>query len=1202
MPMKTSDKLVLESLELAKEWQNKANHLANSKENSIRVKLSKLLNNPEDKNTLIKMIDYSFRAKSTNKIAYQLHSVLSKYGIPKFFSTTEQNLMKLFLSIGHKFHPISIPIVINEMRDFSSSSIIKEEKLNSHLRRRKKDNVRVNLNHIGEAVLGEDEAKYRLDSYIKDLRNPEIECISIKISTIYSQINSLAFEDTVVELEERLSILYREAIKNKFTRKDGKVVDKSINLDMEEYRDLNITKELFLRTVQKEEFLNYTGGIVLQAYLPDSHEIQKEIIQVAKDRLAKGGAPLKMRIVKGANMEMEIVDSDLHNWALAPYDNKIEVDANYKRMLEYGLKKENVEALNLGVASHNLFELAFAFTLAKHNDVLPHICFEMLEGMGDHVRRAIANDAHDMLMYAPVAEKEQFINAIAYLIRRLDENTAPQNFLRYSTDLETTSPEWEFLRKIFLDSVVLMENAYNKPNRTQNRLEEKFDKVGTLYNKKFVNEPDTDFSLKANVDWAKQVREKWQFTKESEVIKIPVSIAGEDFFEGREIKQSYDLSTVKEGGDSKILVADFALANMDDAEKCIEVAKKDPDNWRKKSTEERHEILSKVAQNLREGRADLIGCTMASTGKVFTEADVEVSEAVDFAEFYPKTVRDFEAFNNIKMEGKGVGLVITPWNFPIAIPCGGVVASLAAGNTVIFKPASNAVLSAYVLCKCFWDAGISKNTLQFVPCNGSSVGAHLTKSEDVDFSILTGGTDTGLRILENNPELFLSAETGGKNATIVTAMADRDQAAKNVIYSAFGNCGQKCSATSLLILEKQIYDDPKFKEQIVDAAKSWNVGSAWDFKNAMGPMCNIPTWDLKWALTELEEGEKWLLEPKMIDNNPYLWTPGIKDNVKEGSKSHMTEFFGPVLSVMRAENLEHAIEMVNATGYGLTSGIESLNTEEQELWKSKIKAGNLYVNRGTTGAIVLRQPFGGMGNSAFGAGIKAGSPNYVSLFSNVVEKEGSEPSRGVITTENKALWFTHKVNNLLQWKDMDYREDLIKLVKAVESYSFHNEKEFLIEKDYFNLQGQDNIFRYHKLDSMIIRLHQEDTVFDILARVSGAIIADIKFEISVPIGVKSDAIDYVLGHNCKDLVQAVNVVEESDAELKARMLEFDRVRYGAPNRVPREVFEEAAKTGYYIARTKVLSEGRLEMLNYYIEQSVCDNYHRYGNLGDRSVM
>ena len=1200
-----NDLIIKKSISLARKWQKRANELLEEQEKQIQKKMARLLNNPNDKVILIKLIDQSFRSSSSKRIAHQIEFILKNGGIPDFFSAGEKLLMKLFLIVGKYFYKFTVPEIIKKMHKDSKRSILPGEKdlLFKHLEKRKDDNVRMNINHLGEAVLGEQEAKKRMISYLADLNNPNIECISIKISTIYSQINSLALEHTLNVLVKRLSKIYNAAQKNYFVRNNGVKVQKSVNLDMEEYKDLLITKEVFIRTLEKQEFKNYSSGIVLQAYIPDSFEIQKQLTNWGKKRVENGGAPIKIRIVKGANMEMETMESSITNWALATYDNKLEVDANYKRMVDYGMEKQNIKAVNLGIASHNLFELAYAYNVAKKNDVIQYFVFEMLEGMADHIRRAIKETIENMLLYAPVAKKDQFINAIAYLVRRLDENTAKENFLRYSYNLQPYSSKWKSLENQFVDSYLFKNKAKNSPNRLQNRLTETFNKKGTFYEDKFINEPDTDFSIKENIKWAKTVKNNWKKNKSSKIFQIPIVVNGKEILKNREKIEFFDLSQIDESKDLKIKIAQSLMADEKDVNIACLAGSKDEDGWREKTSNQRHKILSKVAENIRKARGDLIGSSMSSTGKVFMQADVEVSEAVDFAEFYSFSVKEIEKLKNIKAKGRGLGLVITPWNFPIAIPCGGIVASLAAGNTVILKPASNAVLSAWILCKCFWDAGVSQKTLQFLPCKGSTVGAKLITKKEIDFIILTGGTDTGLKILKEKSDVFLSAETGGKNATIVTAMADKDQAIKNVVESAFGNCGQKCSATSLLVLEKEVYYDNDFKKQLVDAAKSYLIGSVWDYENKIGPMANIPTSDLKKALTKLDLGESWALKPENINNNSYLWTCGIKYGVKQGYYSHITEFFGPVLSVMCADNLDQAIKIINQTGYGLTSGLESLDVREQKIWKNKIKAGNLYINRGTTGAIVLRQPFGGMGKSAIGAGIKAGGFNYVLQFMDFEERKKTLPSMGVIKEETLFLRLAKEWQIKLNWGQFkkEIAKDIQKSIYAIESYIYNAEKEFFMEKDYFNLMGQDNICRYLSLDTIVVRISEKDSVFETIARIACSQISRAKTIISIPETLNNKVIEFLKSINGKKLINNAEIIYETDKALSDKISSISRIRYAAPDRVPEKILKKAAKHGFYIARNKVLQEGRIELLNYFKEQSICDNYHRYGNLGERTV-
>ena len=322
-------------------------------------------------------------------------------------------------------------------------------------------------------------------------------------------------------------------------------------------------------------------------------------------------------------------------------------------------------------------------------------------------------------------------------------------------------------------------------------------------------------------------------------------------------------------------------------------------------------------------------------------------------------------------------VVAPPWNFPLSIPAGGVLAALAAGNAVVLKPAPEAVLVGWELATCLWNAGVPSRILQFLPCPDDEVGRALVTDSRVDGVILTGSVETARLFLGWRPDLPLFAETSGKNAIIVTALADRDQAIRDLVRSAFGHNGQKCSAASLAICEAEVYDDADFRRQLRDATASLAVGSAWELTSRVTPLTQPPGAALHRALTVLDPGEEWLLEPRAAADNPRLWSPGIKLGVQPGSFFHRTECFGPVLGLMRADTLDQAIDLANAQPFGLTSGIQTLDDREIARWEGRIEAGNLYVNRPITGAIVGRQPFGGWKASSVGPGAKAGGPNYV---------------------------------------------------------------------------------------------------------------------------------------------------------------------------------------------------------------------------------
>jgi RHH-type transcriptional regulator, proline utilization regulon repressor / proline dehydrogenase / delta 1-pyrroline-5-carboxylate dehydrogenase len=1200
MPMLCDETLIEEAARLAGSWQDRANQLLTAREKAYQKQMQRLLAHPVDKAALTRIIDQSFRSQNTGRVADQLNDLLKRHGIPEFFNTPDRLLMHLFLCAGRFLPALAIPGMIEKMRKESRRMIIPGEPatLLAHLEKRRAQGVRVNINHLGEAVLGESKARRRLATYITDLENPAVEHISVKISTIYSQIQPLAFAQTVDVLVDRLSRLFQAAARNTFVRADDTRGPKFVNLDMEEYRDLEITTVAFMRALDQEDFRSHSAGIALQAYLPDSPAIQERITLWAMDRVAAGGAPVKIRLVKGANLEMEKVEAALFNWPLATYDNKRDVDANFKRMVHFGLQQDHIRAVRLGIASHNLFELAYADCLARRQGVADGMIFEMLEGMANHVCRAIAGMSGDVLLYAPVAMADEFINAIAYLVRRLDENTGTENFLRYAPGLTTSDPEWQRLRDQFTQTCRHMPHVPVGSNRIQDRSSERFPReMGTFFDDEFNNEPDTDWSLAANRRWAGTIRDRWRLEDDSDPIPIPIVVDGELLMEQREAREILDPNRQP----AATAVAGYHLATQADIDRAAAVARSDPDGWRTLALTERHRMLSGVAMALREARGDLIGAAAADTGKLFTEADVEVSEAIDFAEYYPRSVRAFTGIDTLRAVGKGVGAVVSPWNFPIAIPCGGIAAALATGNTVLFKPSSDAVLTAWVLVQCFWRAGISRRVLQFLPCAGGDVGSHLVTHPEVDFVILTGGTETGLNMLARRPEIFLCAETGGKNSTIVTAMSDRDQAIKNVIYSAFGNSGQKCSATSLLILEREVYDSRDFRRQLVDAAASVRAGSAWDFSNRMGPLIRPPEGDLRRALTTLEPGETWALQPGQTGDNPHLWTPGIKYGVQAGSCTHMIEFFGPLLGVMRADNLEHAIELANMTGYGLTAGLESLDAREQDQWKESIRAGNLYVNRGTTGAITLRQPFGGTGKSALGPAIKAGGPNYVTQFMTFADAD--LPRAGVLHREHHLLRVVSEWRCKLLWGRLrEHAEALTRTIRAVKSYLFHWEQEFGVAKDYFHLRGQDNHHRYRPLGTLMVRVHPDDTLFETLARIAAARITGNRLLVSVPESLDNPVTVFLETIEGRQLLEDTEVRRESDSAVIALLPEIARIRCAAPDRAHPDLLAAAALRGYYIARAPVLMEGRVELLHYLQNQSVCDTYHRYGNLGDRATL
>lgn len=1188
-PNSTQPVAVQKALLLARRLQERATELQTAPEKRQQAELDRMLQTPADKATLAQMTDQAFRSSDPHRAVEHLIHILDVQGVPRFFSPWDRTLMKGFQSFGGYMPGVALPLVKEHMQKETANVILPGEKdlLVRHLAERTREGARMNVNFLGEAILSEPEAEERLNQYLQGLQWPEIEVVSIKISTLYSQISPLAREQTIAILCHRLERLFLAADRARFRRPDGANVPKFVYLDMEEYRDKELTAEAFMRTLDWPGLTHVQAGIALQAYIPDSFETLQRIQAWARRRVAAGGGRITIRVVKGANMEMERAEASIRGWPQAPFKTKLETDANYKRMVHELLRPENLAATNAGIASHNLFDLAYGLVLAHGQNALDRVQFEMLEGMANHQRRALFEMSRNLLLYAPACRKEHFLNAIGYLIRRLDENTGPENFLRHAFKIKVGTPEWDQLEKGFLASFAALEKLSAAPRRTQDRRLPPAAANPVAHGwQRFENEPDTDFALPQNGDWARQIATQWQPIAGDRAAQIPLVIAGEDILDGRALRDCLDPSR------PGVVVAKYRQANESDVVRAVESAAADADGWRGLTPAARYEILGRVAQEIRVARGDLMGAALADGGKTLSESDPEVSEAVDFVEFYRANARWWQELPSVQAQGRGVVVVVSPWNFPIAIPCGGVAAALAAGNTVILKPASDTVLVAWELCQCFWRAGVSKKVLQFVPCSGAREGRQLVNHPKVSAVILTGGTETALTMLRDNPRLNLFAETGGKDATIVTAVSDREQAIKHVLHSAFSHAGQKCSATSLLLLQDEIYDDAEFRRSLCVAAASLKVGSAWDLETRMGPLIRPPGGDLETALKTLEPGEEWALMPRPVAGNPNLWTPGIKYGVSPGSYTHLTEFFGPVLAVMRFEKLSEAVARVNQTGFGLTSGLESLDEREWDYWKKHIRAGNLYLNRVTTGAVVLRQPFGGRGKSVFGAGMKAGGPNYAAQLMDFTEVPLSKKSRKPANPAMVAL-----CSALLARKNPDAE----RIITAIYSCEAAQRDEFGREHDHFKLVGQDNVRRYQPLDHVRVRLHPDDRTFDVFVRVCAAHLAGGRVTVSIPANAAlPDA--SLLEELTESWAGAVEFVEETNEQLAAAIRDgqTDRVRYAAPDRAPEMILQAAAAAGGCVISVPVSIEGRVEMLWYLREQSISTDYHRYGNLGLRA--
>ncbi len=640
--------------------------------------MDRLIRHPEDKATLVELTDQAFRAHDPGRIADQLAHVLQQRGIPHSFGTIDRALLATFRALGPLVPAVTVPLVLSKMRQEAEGKVLRAEEhaLREYLRKRHQEGVRINLNFLGEAVLSEAEAEHRLEHYLTALTLPEVECISAKISTLYSQVSLLAHEKTRRILGERLTQLLLTAQRYPYVRPDGKQVPKFIYLDMEEYRDMHMTIRVLKHTLEQPGLEQVAVGVAIQAYLPDAADVLEDLCHWSLNRTTKGGSPLTVRLVKGANMEMERVEAALEGWPQAPFDTKLQTDANWKRMLRRLLDPKFKNAIRVGVASHNLFDLALAIVWTEELDANDRIQFEMLEGMADHQRRALSELVDDLLLYAPACREEEFVSAIGYLIRRLDENTMAENFLRHAFVMQPGGAVWEQQSLAFKRALQLAELPNHPPRRQQNRQSEsEFPPIPIRADhwSRFQNEPNTDWSLPQNVEWIEKTLANWITRTGSSAMRVPIVIAGHELFDQRKLNSRFDPS--RPGS----LVCEHPLATPEDIRQAVSCAESDTSGWSRLAHHEREDILRRVAQQLRRRRGDLMAAAMACGGKTLLESDPEVSEAIDFVEFYALVAAELYGRRSLSVRPRGIVTVVSPWNFPIAIPCGGIAAALAAG-------------------------------------------------------------------------------------------------------------------------------------------------------------------------------------------------------------------------------------------------------------------------------------------------------------------------------------------------------------------------------------------------------------------------------------------------------------------------------------------------------------------------------------------
>ncbi|MGB5962042.1 MAG: L-glutamate gamma-semialdehyde dehydrogenase [Coleofasciculaceae cyanobacterium] len=853
------------------------------------------------------------------------------------------------------------------------------------IERLRKEKMAFTLDLLGEAVITEAEAQSYLDRYLELLEElsdeakkwstveaidsadgetlPRIQ-VSVKLTAFYSQFDPLDELGSTERVSDRIRILLRRA----------KELGAAVHFDMEQYAYKDLTLSILKQLLMEEEFRSRTDvGMTLQAYLRDSEQDLRGVIDWAKQR----GYPLTVRLVKGAYWDQETIKAEQKDWQQPVYNEKAATDANFERMTQ--LMLENHEYIYSAIGSHNVRSQALAIAIAETLNI-PRRRFEMqvLYGMGDQLAKALVKRGHRVRVYAPYGE---LLPGMAYLIRRLLENTANSSFLRQSLE---DRPVEELLAPPVVDPP--------QPPLNKGGLKEGF-----------PNAADTDYAEEEARAAAQQALQNVR----QQLGKTYLPLVNGEYVETEVTVDSLNPSNPTE------VIGKIGLLSIEQADAAMAAAKAAFPAWRRTPVRERAGVLRKAAELMELRRAELCAWVVLEVGKALKEADGEVSEAIDFCRYYADEMERFDQGHNYDVagennryiyQGRGVVVVISPWNFPIAIATGMTVAALAAGNCALLKPAEVSSVIAAKIAEILVEAGIPKGVFQYVPSKGSTVGAHFVKHPDVHLIAFTGSQEVGCRIYAEAAIVQpgqkhlkrVIAEMGGKNGIIVDESADLDQAVVGVVQSAFGYSGQKCSACSRVIVLAPVYD--AFVGRLVEATRSLNIGIAEAPSTQVGPVVDANAQKRIKEYIEKGRTEAEVALEMPAPDTGYFVGPVIFSEVPADATIAQEEIFGPVVAVIRAENFQEALDIANGTNFALTGGLYSRTPSHIEQATAEFEVGNLYINRTTTGAIVSRQPFGGFKMS--GVGSKAGGPDYLLQFleprtiTENIQRQGFAPIEG----------------------------------------------------------------------------------------------------------------------------------------------------------------------------------------------------------------
>lgn len=1134
LTQKQHNDLIERAIEFAASLQERVQDSIATHEKSFYYKMQHIIENPEYKALFMELLDSSVLSNNPAHSHKLIERILRRYEFGEFFTLYEKMLLYIFLQVGRYAPSLSVPFFIKQIRKEAGLMMrfsMPTSSPKSHI---------ANYYFIAKKALSQEIIKDNITMCKKALDNSHITHISIKPSAFFTQMWEGSFIHSRDELARSLKELFAYASQ----QSQAQNLPKIITLDMEEHRFLQLSVSAFMEALSGYSELE--AGIALQAYIPESFSYLMQLCDYAKARVDSGGKPVHIRLVKGANMQAEKFYAAKHNGRLPMFSQKLCTDANYKKMLHYLIDNAHYRHTKLGVASHNVFELAYAYMLLQHcvePEYREHFVFEMSMGISMQASR-ILGEYHTLMLYTPVCDTSSFQEAIAYLLRRLDENTGEENFMASYYAMRVGDSAWQAQKAMFLDSLAYIPKLSCAPIAVQDRAA-----VLDLQSSDGVYETDTEFFAQANYQWLTEAlaQELPKDTIQATYIKEAQMLYG---FDGREIRKV----AFAKGFDENIVPASLSrLENL--------IA-----------------IFNKATHLLQEKRGQIITTAALEIGKVPMQTDMEISELITLLRFYPKSLQDLcDTHAHTSFMPKGRGLVIGSAHSHLSISFAPVLASLACGDQVVFKPSSLVISSSYMVCECLWEAGIPRDMLCFTPMQRENFRQALANMRTDLFAFVVGfGKGSSLEsIATAQPMLPLITHPTATNAMIITQLADYDQAIKHAISSAFFYGGVGVRKLSVLIVEQSVLDDTGFMQGVLACARSLHYGTPYALQNALGVVL-----DSNHALEAIQGA--FALKPQR--DGQYMGAGIIYASANELSA---IDRYLPLLYIIKADDIKHAIALANT----LDSNICVLESRDEDEWvyfRKNAKAHTLLINEPTihtASAKIITTPSGSLSHTI-------GTYNDIIHFVRPVPNACDENlATSIIEPKFKRLLASGDIVD-------SRRKALENALKKAKSYVYYRNTEFMLSHDCALEYGAKHLLDYKAISTLAYRVSSNDSLEDVLGVIIGAQACKVELIVSF------EAIDEDLAflrENLAGLGLIAKFVQESLQDFIARIPQNDVIRYHTKASAMDSIYQAAAISHKRIIPDKPLDNGRFELLWYYRERVISIVHHRYGVFAENKL-